>query len=108
MARAAPNRTATGLTPPPEPRRRWHAESIETVLAAVEATPEGLTQAAVEARLARHGPNRLTPPRPRGALARLLAQFHNVLIDVLLVAAAVTAGLGHWTDSAVIAAVVVV
>ena len=108
MAKPVLNRNGTGPTPPPEPRRHWHAESVETVLAAVEATPEGLTQGAAEARLARHGPNRLTPPRSRGALARLLAQFHNVLIYVLLVAAAVTAGLGHWTDSAVIAAVVVV
>ncbi len=37
---------------------------------------------------------------------RFLAQFHNVLIYVLLGAAAVTAGLQHWVDTAVILAVV--
>lgn len=36
-----------------------------------------------------------------------MAQFQNVLIYVLLVAAAVTAALGHWIDSGVIAAVVI-
>ena len=37
---------------------------------------------------------------------RFLAQFNNVLIYVLLGAAAVTAGLQHWVDTGVILAVV--
>jgi magnesium-transporting ATPase (P-type) len=53
------------------------------------------------------GPNRLPePPRP-GALRRLLRQFHNILIYVLLGAAAITALLGHGVDTGVILAVVV-
>jgi magnesium-transporting ATPase (P-type) len=35
-------------------------------------------------------------------LLRFLLQFHNVLIYVLLAAAAITALLGHWVDSGVI------
>ncbi len=57
-------------------------------------------------RLAVHGPNRLPPPKRRSALARFAAQFHNVLIYVLLAAVAVTAALGHYVDSGVILAVV--
>ena len=57
-------------------------------------------------RLAAHGPNRLPPPKRRSALARFAAQFHNVLIYVLLAAVAVTAALGHYVDSGVILAVV--
>jgi magnesium-transporting ATPase (P-type) len=54
------------------------------------------------------GPNRLSERRGRGPLARFLLQFHNVLIYILLVAAAVTAALGHWADSGVIVGVVVI
>jgi calcium-translocating P-type ATPase len=39
-------------------------------------------------------------------VARLLAQFQNVLVLVLLGSAAVTAALGHWVDTGVILAVV--
>ena len=37
---------------------------------------------------------------------RFLAQFNNVLIQVLLAAAVVTAFLNHWIDTGVILAVV--
>jgi magnesium-transporting ATPase (P-type) len=39
---------------------------------------------------------------------RLLYQFHNVLIYVLLIAAVVTAALAHWVDTGVILGVVVI
>ncbi|HKJ70531.1 MAG TPA: HAD-IC family P-type ATPase, partial [Gammaproteobacteria bacterium] len=84
----------------------WHALEPEAVLERLETGDQGLSAAAVRQRLARHGPNRLTPPRRRGPLRRLLAQFHNVLIYVLLGAAAVTAALHHWVDTGVIIAVV--
>jgi magnesium-transporting ATPase (P-type) len=86
----------------------WHARPAEEVFAAL-ATPEsGLDQAEAEARLARHGPNRLPAAARRGPLRRFLAQFENVLMQVLLGAAAITALLGRWVDTAVIVAVVVI
>ena len=88
--------------------RPWHAEPAEAVLAALDASPEGLTAAEARARLARFGPNRLEDRAQRSALARFAAQFHDVLIYVLLVAGVVTALLGHGVDSGVIFAVVVV
>lgn len=78
------------------------------VLADLDSTPDGLSEQEAQRRLARHGPNRLPDIKPRGRLQRLLAQFHNVLIYVLLVAAAVTLVLQHWIDAAVILGVVVV
>ena len=68
----------------------------------------GLTQAEAERRLAVHGPNRLPEEPPDPAWLRLLRQFHNPLIYVLLVAGILTAYLGHWIDAAVIFAVVIV
>ena len=86
----------------------WHALSTQPVLEAVASSAEGLSQDEAVARLVRHGPNHLTPPRRRGPLLRFLLQFHNVLIYVLLASAAVTALLAHWVDTAVILGVVVI
>ena len=86
----------------------WYAEAVERVLAGLEAGPEGLSDDEARARRERYGPNRLRPPQRRGPLARLLAQFHNVLIYVLLGAAVVTALLGHGLDTGVILGVVLI
>lgn len=83
-----------------------HARSVADCLDALSAAPHGLTDAEAARRRVRHGPNRLPEPAARGALIRFLAQFHNVLIYVLLAAAVVTAMLGHWVDTGVILAVV--
>lgn len=59
-------------------------------------------------RLAAHGYNRLPAPKRQGPLLRLLRQFHNVLLYMMLFASLVTALLGFWVDSAVILLAVVV
>ena len=68
----------------------------------------GLDAAQVEERRLRWGPNRLRSAPRRGPLLRLLLQFHNVLLYVMLGAAAITAALGHWVDTGVLLAAVVV
>lgn len=96
---------------PPETKRPgdspWHFQDLDDVLAAMQGTRRGLTGAEAAARLARHGPNRLPEPKRRGPLRRLLAQFNSLLIQILLGAALVTAMLGHYVDTAVIASVAV-
>jgi len=86
----------------------FHALSVAEAMLAVEATPDGLTSDEAAHRLAEHGENRLPEPPKRGAVRRFLAQFHNVLIYVLIGAAVVTAALDHWVDTGVILAVVVI
>ncbi|NBJ13112.1 cation-transporting P-type ATPase [Microvirga arsenatis] len=86
----------------------WHADSVAATLTAFDTSPEGLDTAEVLRRLALHGYNRMPEGEGRSALSRFLAQFNNVLIHVLLAAAAVTALLGHWVDAAVILLVVLV
>ncbi|WP_372623639.1 HAD-IC family P-type ATPase [Falsiroseomonas sp.] len=90
------------------PAPAWHALPASEALARLGSTAEGLTGEEAAARLARHGPNRLPEPPRRGPLARFLDQFRNLLIYVLLGAAAISALLGHWLDAAVILAVVLV
>jgi magnesium-transporting ATPase (P-type) len=86
----------------------WHHLSAEEALERVGVGPEGLIPEEARRRLASHGPNRLPEAKPRSPLLRLLAQFHNTLIYVLLAAAVVTALLQHWLDAGVIFGVVFV
>ncbi|BBL70543.1 cation-transporting P-type ATPase [Methylogaea oryzae] len=86
----------------------WHALSAEQALQQLAADAgRGLSGAEAERRLAEYGYNRLPPPKRRPAWLRFLLQFHNLLIYVLLAAAAVTAWLQDYVDTAVIVAVVV-
>ena len=86
----------------------WHERSVETVLSLLGAEASGLTATEAAERLRTLGPNRLPEPRRAGPVVRFLRQFHNLLIYVLLAAAAVTAVLGHPVDTGVILAVVLV
>ncbi|MCG6858322.1 MAG: cation-transporting P-type ATPase [Salaquimonas sp.] len=86
----------------------FHARTVADVLTDMEATPRGLGHEEVAARLRIHGPNQLPEPARQGALARFLDQFRNILIYVLLAAALITATLGHFVDTGVILAVVIV
>lgn len=86
----------------------WHAQPAEQALAALDSCPQGLTAAQAAQRLAQHGPNRLQAAPRRSAWLRLLLQFHNVLLYVMLAAAVVTAFLGHWVDTGVLLAAVLV
>ena len=85
-----------------------HATDIKDVLSALSTTPEGLSVTEASDRLAQHGPNMLPDAPSKSAVLRFLGHFHNVLIYVLIAAAVVTAALGHWIDTGVILAVVLV
>ena len=86
----------------------WHSHETETVFQAVSSTLEGLTQSEADHRLIEFGQNRLLPAKKRSPAARFFAQFHNLLIYVLMGAGCITALLGHWVDSGVIFGVVCV
>ena len=105
-ARHAAERTSA-LAAAPQPRHVPHALTVDDALSALAAERNGLSAAEAAGRLARHGPNRLPAPPGRNQILRFLSHFHNVLIYVLIGAAAITAGLGHLVDTAVILAVVI-
>ncbi|HYD69195.1 HAD-IC family P-type ATPase [Azospirillum sp.] len=86
----------------------WHTLAAEAVRRNLLTAPGGLDEAEAHQRLSLYGPNRLALPRRRGPLLRLLMQFHNVLLYVMLGAAAITAGLGHWVDTGVLLAAVLI
>lgn len=85
----------------------WHEMPVAQCLKAAESRDSGLSSDEALERLERFGRNRLAPPAGRSNLQRMAEQFHNVLIYVLLGAAAVTGLLGHWIDMSVILGVVI-
>ena len=95
--------------PPSNPTTAWHSLGTATALQQLHSSQaQGLATEEAARRLAQHGPNRLPQQRKRPAWLRLLLQFHNVLIYVMLVAATVTAALGHWLDTGVLMGAVVI
>ena len=87
--------------------RPAHAMAPEEVIAGLRTERGGLSCDEARQRLAERGANRLPEPPRRNAVLRFLAHFHNVLIYVLIGAAVITAGLGHFVDTGVILAVVI-
>ncbi|CAN5527327.1 cation-transporting P-type ATPase [soil metagenome] len=88
--------------------RRWHSMTVEEALDVLQASTSGISAGEASRRLEEYGPNRLPEAEPESLLRRLLRQFNDMLIYILLVAAVVTALLGEWIDTGVILAVVVI
>lgn len=82
--------------------------TVEEVLKNQQSQPSGLTHNEASARLARDGLNALPEKAGKPAWLRFLAHFHDVLIYVLIAAAALTAVMEHWVDTAVILGVAVI
>jgi Ca2+-transporting ATPase len=68
-----------------------HTIPVDTVARALDVNPAtGLTSAEAQRRLAEHGPNRLAEAKRRPGILRFLDQFRDLLILILLGAAAVS------------------
>lgn len=89
--------------------RIWHAEKGQDILKVFGTSPEtGLTAAQVEELRKIYGSNELEGKEKRSFLSRLLDQFKDFMILILLIAAAVSFLLGERTDAMIIVLIVVV
>jgi cation-transporting ATPase F len=85
----------------------FHAQPAPAVAERLGVDPlRGLSAEEAGARLARFGPNTITAPAGPGLVLRVLRQFHDPLIDVLLLAGVVTGLFGGYIDAGVIGGVV--
>lgn len=74
-----------------------HRLSVDEVFNALGTTVQsGLSGGEVRRRLARHGWNELQAEAPRPAWLKFLDQFANILVVLLLIAAAISAGLWFY------------
>src|SRR5688572_16998011 len=86
----------------------WHAIPVEEATRTIQSdAATGLSTAEATQRIGRFGENLLPEPERRSTWMVLLGQFKSPLIYLLLLAAGVALALGHTSDAAVIAAVVV-
>jgi P-type Ca2+ transporter type 2C len=90
---------------------KWYRQSIENVFKILEADNNGLTFHEAQERLKKYGPNELPITKPN-VLKRLLRQFNNPMVYVLLAAAVITGiltlrGEHMLPDTAVILGVVI-
>ena len=87
----------------------WHALPVADVAQRLHSNVgSGLEGAEVARRLEQYGQNRLPEGVKRGPFTRLLLQFNNILVYVLLAAGFIKALLGLWLDASVILGVVVI
>jgi magnesium-transporting ATPase (P-type) len=91
-------------TPPVD----WHALSLDDVVTQLNSHAEGLSPEEAKARLLHFGENKLPEVKRRSSWMRLLLQFHNPLIYVLIAAGVTTILLKDYVDAGVIFTVVLV
>ena len=86
----------------------WHELSVSQVAELLETDlASGLFAAEVKSRAKQYGPNELTePPLPRWWL-KLLNQFNEIVIWILIAATILSAVLGDWLEAGAILAIVI-
>lgn len=90
------------MTPSP------HACPVDTLFAELDSSAAGLSSSEAAQRLEQDGPNELPRAKPETWWQRLLRQFNDPMIFVLIAAGIFTAVLGQVIDTVVIAAVVII
>ncbi len=91
----------------PSPPPIWNASREEALASLDTSSSHGLTEAEARRRLQRHGANHLKEKPPRPAWLKFLDQFKNLLVIVLIGAAALAGAIGDIKDAVVILVVVV-
>lgn len=88
---------------------KWHSMEVDEVIEKLNTDrKKGLEEKEASKRLEEYGKNELPKGKKHPWWKRLLEQFNNVLIYVLIAAAVITALMDHWIDTWVILAVVII
>lgn len=87
----------------------WHTASVEEAVRRLGTDAQrGLSAEEAAARLERFGANELPEPPRRPRILMFAAQFNDVMVWLLLAAAAISALGGDWVDAVVIAAILLI
>ena len=98
---------AAGTPVRPTESETWHTREAEDVFSSLATSPQdGLTFEEATRRLEQHGPNELAEaPRPT-FWHKLLQQFNNFIVIILIIASIVSAILGDYIEASAIMAIV--
>lgn len=85
----------------------FYQQSVNDVMQQMKANPEGLSDQSVEQRRAQFGYNRLQAKRRTTLFEKFIAQFKDLMIIILIIAAIIAGIAGEHIDAAIIIAVVI-
>jgi len=88
-------------------KKPWHQLTAAQTLTVLESRPEGLSRAEAAQRLSIYGQNDLKETSGKSLGSILLRQFTDLMIVILLIAAAVAWSMGDVTDTVMILVIVV-
>ena len=92
----------------PQAKTAWQAFTMQEVLSQLETSLSGLSQQEAEERLGRYGRNQLEKKRDHAWGKLFLAQFTDILAQILLVAAGLSLIFGEMRDAIIIVVIVLV
>lgn len=88
--------------------KEWHKMSKEEIISSLETDPhQGLSDDEVNKRLSEYGTNELKEEEKKSFLSKLIEQFSDFLILILIAAALISFFVGEGKDAIVILAIVV-
>jgi P-type Ca2+ transporter type 2C len=86
--------------------QNWYTMSVEQVLSTLGTSSAGVSRQTAQERLAEVGPNELKTGQHNTPWKILIEQFKNIFVIILLLAAGISAVLGHGVESLAIAVIV--
>jgi Ca2+-transporting ATPase len=87
--------------------KAFYSLDVNEVIDALHTSPQGLQKSAILALQAQFGENALQEAKQRSKLSILLAQFADIMILILVIAAIISFVAGEQTDALVIIAIIV-
>ena len=84
----------------------WYNQNPEEVLKKLDSSADGLAQSEISTRLEKYGENRLQEEKKKSLLSKIIAEFTDPMIIVLLAASVLSAVVGSAEDSLIILAIV--
>lgn len=87
--------------------RNWHALEVEEVFDELETSRKGLSNAEVEERFEKYGPNELREEEGVSKIELLFSQLKNPLVVVLFIASFISIGIGELVEALFIGVVIV-
>lgn len=94
--------------------KAFYSQTVDAVFEELGSKPEGLSDSEAKSRLTQYGANELEEGKKKSMLQKFLEQFKDLMILVLIAAAAISAMVpnaeGHreWVDAIIILAVVII
>lgn len=88
-------------------QKQFYQRTVDDVMSQMKANPHGLTDQEVRDRREQFGPNKLTSKRRTTIIEKFFAQFKDLMIIILIIAAIIAGFAGETVDAIIILAVVI-